>query len=78
MKTLRKSLEDYLALRRGLGAKLHAEGVRRAQIRFFCRRTKIVIHHHPVGARLGTANLWAISHKTVDNGAWLCQVCIRL
>lgn len=28
MKTLRKSLEDYLALRRGLGAKLHAEGVR--------------------------------------------------
>jgi len=28
MKALRKSLEDYLALRRGLGAKLHTEGVR--------------------------------------------------
>lgn len=28
MKPLRKSLEEYLELRRGLGAKLHAEGVR--------------------------------------------------
>lgn len=28
MKTLRKLLDDYIALRRGLGAKLHAEGVR--------------------------------------------------
>ncbi len=28
MKTLREALKDYLALRRGLGAKLHAEGVR--------------------------------------------------
>src|SRR5271163_462859 len=48
------------------------------KIRFFYGRTKITIHHHTVGTRLGTANLRAISHKAVDNGAWFCQVSSRL
>lgn len=40
MKTLRKSLEDYLALRRGLGAKLHAEGVRLTKFVSFMEERK--------------------------------------
>jgi integrase/recombinase XerD len=40
MKALRKSLENYLALRRGLGAKLHGEGVRLTKFVSFMEERK--------------------------------------
>ena len=40
MKPLRKLLEEYLALRRGLGAKLHAEGVRLPKFVSFMEKRK--------------------------------------
>ena len=49
MRTLRQALDDYLALRRGLGFKLQGDGVRLRSFLVFLGRKERYPHHHASG-----------------------------
>jgi hypothetical protein len=71
---LQQALDDYLALRRSLGFKLHDEGLQLPRFLVFLQKNKGRLHHRTSGPRLDNAISRAGANTAAENGAWICPV----
>ena len=74
MKTLRRTLEEYLALRRNLGFKLRSDGAHLTNFVLFYEEEERTTYHNPLCSGMGTENAGETSEQATHNRAGVREV----